>query len=173
MASSDSLRRLLLTQLDATAARRPAADILQDVPPDARGIQPEGLPVEYSLWQILEHMRVSQWEYFNYCIDPDHVVPDFPDDYWPASVAPPSEAAWDKSLDQFFDDLEAVRSFVRDPDRDLRAPIPHASEERHHTADYAEEIAAIAEHNTYHLGQFVAVRRLVGAWPPAGLDDDA
>ena len=170
MASPASLRSILTTQLNATVARRPATEILRDVPPDVRGVQPDGLPEAYSLWQLLEHMRVSQADYLHYCVDPDYSFPEWPDDYWPASVAPPSERAWDESLDQFWADLQSVKELVNDPGVDLSGPIPHADGEAYHSSRYADEIAAIADHNAYHLGQVVTVRRLLGAWPPEGVD---
>jgi uncharacterized damage-inducible protein DinB len=167
MADSDALRALLTTQLDATVARRPPGEILRAVPPEARGIQPDGLPEAYSLWQILEHMRICQADYLDYCMDPDYTLPTWPDDYWPESVAPPSDAAWKESLEGFQADLQAAKELVNDPDVDLDGPIPHADGVAYHGLTYAAEIAAIADHNAYHLGQFVTVRRLLGVWPPA------
>lgn len=178
MSSSDVLRSVLTTQLDATVARRSPDEILRAVPPDARGVQPDGLPEAYSLWQILEHMRICQADYFDYCTTPDYTLPAWPDDYWPESVAPPSDEAWQESLERFRDDLQSVKQFVNDPDVDISGAIPHADGEGYHGTEYAHEIAAIADHNAYHLGQFVTVRRLLGVWPPEGLaapewEDDA
>jgi hypothetical protein len=167
MADSDALRTLLTTQLDATVARRPPDEILRAVPPEARGIQPDGLPEAYSLWQILEHMRICQADYLDYCMDPDYTLPTWPDDYWPESVAPPSDAAWKESLEGFQADLQAAKELVNDPDVDLDGPIPHADGAAYHGTTYVSEIAAISDHNAYHLGQFVTVRRLLGVWPPA------
>ncbi len=169
MAASDALRTLLTTQLDATVARRPPDEILRGVPPAARGIQPDGLPEAYSLWQLLEHMRVSQADYLDYCTNPDYTFPAWPDDYWPESVAPPSDAAWQESLKGFQSDLQAVKALVNDPSIDISGAIPHASGESYHSTQYTDEIAAIADHNAYHLGQFVTVRRLLDVWPPEDL----
>jgi hypothetical protein len=168
--SDDPLRSLLLTQLDATVARRPYTEILGGVPPAARGIQPDGLPKAYSLWQILEHMRRSQAAYLDHCVDPNYTVPEWPDDYWPAAVAPPSEEAWTESLRGFRSDLETVKELVANPDVDLTGDIPHGDAPAYHGHTYAGEIAAIADHNAYHLGQVVTVRRLVGAWPPEEME---
>lgn len=170
MAGSDVLRSVLTNQLNGTVARRSAEEILRDVPPAARGVQPEGLPEAYSLWQILEHMRVTQADYLAYCMDPDYTLPAWPDDYWPASVAPPSNEAWARSLEAVLSDLQSVKAFVNDREVDLAGEIPHADGESYHSPQYAQEIAAIADHNAYHLGQFVTVRRLLDVWPPAGLD---
>jgi len=171
MADSDALRALLTTQLDATVARRPPSEILRAVPPEARGVQPDGLPEAYSLWQILEHLRICQADYLGYCVNPDYTLPTWPDDYWPASVAPPSDAAWQESLERFQADLQAAKELVNDPDVNIDGPIPHADGAAYHGTTYTSEIAAIADHNAYHLGQFVTVRRLLGVWPPEDIDN--
>lgn len=178
MVSSDVLRSVLTTQLNATVARRSADDILRGVPPAARGVQPDGLPEAYSLWQLLEHMRVSQADYLNYCTNADYTFPEWPDAYWPDSVAPPSDAAWTQSLEAFRSDLEVVKGLVNNPEIDIAGDIPHADGEAYHSTTYADELAAIADHNAYHLGQFVTVRRLLGVWPPEDMaapewEDDA
>jgi hypothetical protein len=176
MPESSALRTVLAKQLEATVARRTHDEILRNVPPAARGVQPEGLPDAYSPWQILEHMRVSQADYLHYCVDPDYDAPAWPDDYWPATVAPPRVEDWDESLAQFRSDLQDLKELVHDPSVDLSGTIPHVDEIQarevdasYHGSTYAEEIAAIADHNAYHLGQFVTVRRLLGVWPPEGL----
>lgn len=168
--SADALRSVLTTQLNATVARRSYDEIFRDVPPAVRGVQPAGLPEAYSLWQILEHMRVSQANYLDYCTYPDYTASAWPDDYWPDAVVPPSDDAWEESLEGFSSDLQAVLDLVNDPSIDIAGEIPHASGESYHSIRYADEIASIADHNAYHLGQFVTVRRLLDAWPPSGLD---
>ena len=170
MANSDALRTLLLNQLDATVARRSTLEILQGVPPSARGRQPEGLPEAYSLWQILEHMRICQADYLRYCMDPEYALPKWPDDYWPASVAPSNEAAWTNSIEQFASDLQGVKDLLNDPAVEISGTIPHAEGEAYHGTTYAHQIACIADHNAYHLGQFVTVRRLLDVWPPEDMD---
>lgn len=169
MTASSVLRSVLTDQLTATVARRSPDDILREVPPAARGVQPDGLPEAYSLWQILEHMRVSQADYLDYCTNPDYTFPAWPDDYWPDSEAPPSDEAWARSLKAFRADLQAVKELVTNPDVDIAGTIPHAQGEGYHGTTYADEIAAIADHNAYHLGQFVTVRRLLDVWPPEDL----
>lgn len=173
MPDSPALRTHLTVQLDATVARRSYDEILYGVPVPARGIQPDGLPESYSLWQILEHMRLCQSDYHRFCTDPDYTAPTWPDDYWPDSGAPPSNDAWTSSLNQFRRDLRSIKDLVNESSTAIAGEIPHAEEvhERedgasYHGTTYAEEIAAIADHNAYHLGQFVTVRRLLDVWPP-------
>lgn len=173
----DALRTHLATQLEATVARRSHDEILYSVPPAARGVQPDGLPEAYSLWQILEHMRLCQADYYRFCTDPDYTLPTWPDDYWPDAVAPPSDDPWNHSLNAFQQDLRSIKELINDASVDIAGEIPHAAAvrtreegESYHGDTYAEEIAAIADHNAYHLGQFVTVRRLLGVWPPETIE---
>lgn len=127
------------------------------LPAGLRGARPPGLP--HSPWQLVEHLRIAQWDILQFTIDPAHVSPEFPDGYWPAGDAPPDSSAWDRSLAAFRADLQALRDLVADPTTDLVAPLPHA-------AGYTvlREALLVADHNAYHLGQLVDVRRLLGAW---------
>jgi len=163
---ADALHTQLTNQLDGTVARRSTDEILRGVPPAARGVQPEGLPEVYSLWQILEHVRITQADYFNYCVNPNYDFPAWPDGYWPDGVAPPSKEAWAESIEQFQSGRQDVREFINDPTVDLDAEIPHGNSESYHGATYAHEIASLVDHTSYHLGQFVTVRRLLDVWPP-------
>ena len=171
MAASDALRSLLTTQLDATVARRSHTEILREIPASARGLVPDGLPRAYSLWQILEHMRFAQADYLRYCMDPEYTFSTWPDDYWPDTLGPPSDAAWTRSLDRFQADLQDAKTLASDPAIDIAGEIPHASGAGYHGTTYAEEIGSIADHNAYHLGQVVTVRRLLGIWPPSDLTE--
>jgi len=171
MTASDTLRSLLTTQLDATVARRSHTEILRDIPASARGVLSEGLPEAYSLWQILEHLRFSQTDYLRYCTDPAYSFSTWPDDYWPNTLGPPSDAAWTNSLDRFQADLQRVKTLVNDPSVDIAGEIPHANGAGYHGTTYAGEIGSIADHNAYHLGQVVTVRRLLGVWPPSNLKE--
>ncbi len=134
--------------LEAAVERLPAA---------LRGRVPEGLP--YSPWQLLEHMRLAQHDILDFCRNPAYEEPHWPDDYWPAEAEPPSADAWDASLAGFRRDLEALRALALDESVDLFAAIPHGTGQT-----YLREILLVADHNAYHLGQLVAVRRLLGAW---------
>ncbi|MGH9736386.1 MAG: DinB family protein, partial [Candidatus Acidiferrales bacterium] len=122
----------------------------------ARGVRPTGSP--HSLWELLEHARIAQWDILEFSRDPKHVSPDFPSGYWPESPAPPSEAAWDKSAKDLLSDMEAMRKLLEET-KDLLAAIPHGSGQT-----VLREALLAADHNAYHLGQFVLVRRLLGAW---------
>jgi hypothetical protein len=128
-----------------------------NVPPELRGVRPDGLP--YSLWELLEHMRIAQWDILEFSRDAKHASPEWPAGCWPASQAPPDAKAWDKSLKSFSDDLEAMKKLVADSETDLFAKIPHGTGQT-----ILREALLVADHNSYHLGQVLTVRRILGNW---------
>jgi uncharacterized damage-inducible protein DinB len=127
------------------------------LPVKLRGARPAGAP--HSPWQLLEHMRIAQWDILEFSRNSAHVSPEFPDGYWPTEEIPPSKAAWDKSVEAFRSDLKAMQDLVTDPQTDLFSPIPHGDGQT-----ILREALLVADHNAYHLGQLVIVRRLLGAW---------
>jgi hypothetical protein len=130
---------------------------LAGLPPGLRGVRPDGAP--HSPWQLLEHVRIAQWDILEFSRNPKHVSPEFPEGYWPNSAAPPSAAAWTKSVKAFFRDRKAFQKLVMNPKTDLLVRIPHGSGQT-----ILREILLAADHNAHHLGQFILVRRLLGAW---------
>jgi hypothetical protein len=128
-----------------------------DLPPQLRGAKPAGQP--HTPWRLLEHLRIAQWDILEFSRNPRHVSPPFPQGYWPAGDAPPDEGAWDRSVAAFRADLKAMQDLVADPATDLFAPILHGEGQT-----ILREALLIADHNAYHLGQLVLVRRLLGAW---------
>jgi hypothetical protein len=130
---------------------------LADFPAKDRGTKPPGAP--HSAWELLEHVRLAQWDILGFSRDPKHVSPDFPAGYWPKSAAPPSAAAWEKSVKDFERDSKEMAKLALDPKIDLTAQIPHGSGQT-----IFRQVLLLADHNSYHLGQFVLLRRLLGAW---------
>ena len=130
---------------------------LGGIPPKLRGVRPAGAP--HSCWELLEHMRIAQWDILEFSRDPKHVSPDWPGEYWPKTPAPATTAAWDKSLKQFARDLAAMKQLATNPKTDLFARISHGTGQT-----ILREALLVADHNAYHLGQIVLVRRLLGAW---------
>jgi len=112
----------------------------------------------YSLFELLEHMRIAQWDILEFSRDKDHVSPPFPAGYWPKKKG--SAQAWRRSIQSFRKDLRAMAARVSDPRRDLFAPFPHGNGQT-----LLREAVVLAAHNAYHLGQIVHTRRLLGAWP--------
>jgi hypothetical protein len=127
------------------------------VPPSHRGRAPQGLP--YSPWQLLEHLRITQHDILDFCRNPGYVELDWPDDYWPKSAAPPPDPAWDESVRRFIEDRAAMQALAADRSVDLLATIPHGSGQT-----YLREILLAADHTSYHVGQLIVVRRLLGIW---------
>jgi uncharacterized damage-inducible protein DinB len=116
-----------------------------------------GLP--YSLWELLEHMRIAQWDILEFSRDAKHASPDWPAGYWPASPGPANAKDWEKSLKEFARDLEAMKKLVANPKTDIFARIPHGTGQT-----ILREALLVADHNSYHLGQVLTVRRLLGIW---------
>ncbi|MGH9803664.1 MAG: DinB family protein [Candidatus Acidiferrales bacterium] len=121
-----------------------------------RGAKPPGAP--HTPWQLVEHIRICQWDILDFSVNPSYKEMRF-EDYWPKTPAPPSEAAWEESLRAFRADLKAMEKLVADPKTDLFARIPWGDGQT-----ILREALLIADHNAYHLGQLVLVRRLLGAW---------
>lgn len=147
-----SLREHLINLLTKGEAHVDVESELTAFPRKLRGRKPEGAP--HTPWQLLEHMRIAQWDILRFSVDARHESPKWPEGYWPDSEAPADEKAWDKSVKQFLDDLEQICKLVRDPKRDLFARIPHGTGQT-----LLREALLVADHNAYHLGQMVMVRR--------------
>jgi hypothetical protein len=145
----------LLTWHDAHVSFEAA---VQDLDPSLRGVQPEGVP--YSPWKLLEHLRLTQLDILDFCRNEAYRAPHWPDDYWPESQEPPDEQAWDGSVASYLRDRAALVRLAEDPGVDLFARIPHGTGQT-----YLRELLLVADHNAYHVGEMVVVRRLLGAWP--------
>lgn len=152
-----ALREQLLTLITGGNAHADFEDAIRNLPAELRGKTPKG--AEHSPWQLLEHMRIAQWDILEFSRDAQHKSPKWPEEYWPATPAPPDEKAWDKSVRAFRRDLKAMCALVGDPATDLYAKIPHGSGQ-----SILREALLVADHNAYHIGQLILVRRLLGAW---------
>ena len=130
---------------------------IANLPEELRGAKADGVP--HTPWRILEHLRICQWDILEFSRNPDHVSPEFPDGYWPNTDAPESPAAWDRCVNQFRQDLQAMIELVQNPATDLYAPIPHGDGQT-----ILREALLVADHNAYHLGQLVLLGRCLGAW---------
>jgi hypothetical protein len=155
--SDSALRPYLAKLLDSDDAHASFDMAVAGIPPKLRGTAPAGLP--YSPWQLIEHLRLAQHDILDFCRNPDYRELHWPDDYWPASAAPPKPADWEKSIAQFRRDRAALQALATDPKIDLYARIPHGTGQT-----YLRELLLVADHTAYHVGQLVAVRRALGAW---------
>jgi hypothetical protein len=157
MKDQKALREHLRELLSGGNAHLKFERAVAGLPAELRGAKPNGQP--HTSWRLLEHMRIAQWDILQFTIDAEHVSPEFPAGYWPEGDAPPETAAWDRSIAEFRADLEAMKHLVADPAVDLFAAIPHGQGQT-----YLREALLVADHNAYHLGQLVLIRRLVRAW---------
>ncbi len=158
MKNDTALRQHLLYLLGGGGAHLDFEQVLKGLPVKLRGAKPPGAP--HTPWQLLEHMRIAQWDILEFSRNPKHISPDFPAGYWPTTEAPPSRTAWDKSLAAFRADLKAMERLVKNPSTDLFARIPHGDGQT-----VLREALLVADHNAYHYGQLVLLRRLLEAWP--------
>lgn len=156
MDNIDSLRTHVVNLLTKAEAHVDVSSTLKDFPPELRGRKPEGSP--HTPWQLLEHMRLAQWDILRFSVDSKHVSPQWPEGYWPKTPAPPSDKAWNESVRGFLADLDEMVALVRDKKRDLFAPILHGDGQT-----LLREALLVADHNAYHLGQLVLVRRTLEA----------
>jgi hypothetical protein len=151
------LREHLFELLKGGSAHAGYDDAVKDLPEKLRGVKPDGLP--HSAWMLLEHLRIAQQDILQFSRNPKYKTPKWPDDYWPKTAAPPSNAAWNKSVQQFRKDLKTMQDLVANPKTDLYARIPWGDGQT-----ILREALLVADHNAYHIAQLIDVRRLLDAW---------
>jgi hypothetical protein len=153
-----ALREHLVYLLKGGGAHVHFIDAVEGFPEAKRGTFIAGLP--HTGWQLLEHSRIAQWDILEFSRNPKHVSPGFPEGYWPKTPGPADEAAWAKSVETFQRDLQEMIALVKNPRTDLYAKIPYGDGQT-----ILREALLVADHNAYHLGQLVDLRRALGAWP--------
>ena len=158
MPDDSALRRQLIEMLEGGHAHGTFDDAVRDFPVDQAGVRPPGFP--HSAWELLEHMRIAQNDILRFSQSADYVSPPFPKGYWPASPKPERKAQWDASVRAFRDDLAEFNAMLRNSENDLYKPFPWGDGQT-----LLREAMVILDHNSYHLGQLILVRRLLGAWP--------
>jgi hypothetical protein len=155
--SQATLRQHLLELLSGGHAHAKFEDAVKGLTPQLRGTRPAGFP--HSAWMILEHLRLAQWDILEFSRNRKHRSPKWPEGYWPESEVPPNAEAWAQSVEQFESDRAAMQELVNHPETDLFAKIPWGDGQT-----MLREALLLADHNSYHVGQLVDVRRLLGAW---------
>ena len=155
--SDAALREHVVNLLTGGHAHATFEDAVKDLPGELRGKTPKG--AEHSPWELLEHLRIAQWDILEFSRDSHHKSPEFPKGYWPKTKAPEDEKAWDRSVRAFRKDLKEMCELVRDESTDLFAVIPHGDGQT-----VLREALLTADHNAYHIGQLVLVRRMLGEW---------
>ena len=152
-----ALREHLVNLLTLAQAHATFDQAVKGLPAELRGKAPKG--AEHTPWQLLEHLRIAQWDILEFSRNPKHESPKWPEGYWPQEKAPLDEKAWDRSVRAVKRDLKALCELVRDAKTDLFAKIPHGDGQT-----ILREAMLVADHNAYHVGQLVLVRKLLGAW---------
>jgi hypothetical protein len=157
MREQQSLPKHLVELLNGGHAHVDFDSAVKDWPAILQGKKPEG--AAHSPWEVLEHMRLAQWDILEFTRDPKHVSPEFPAGYWPKTQAPTDSKAWNKSVAAFRSDLKAMIEIVESKSTDFFAPLPHGDGQT-----ILREALLVADHNAYHLGELLLLRRLLGAW---------
>ena len=152
-----ALRTHLLEFLRGGSAHADAATAFADVPASAYAAKPNGAP--YSSWQLLEHIRFTLHDLLEFCKNPEYVAPDWPADYWPKEDGPADEKSWKQSTQAFSKNLTAFEELVEDPETDLYARIPWGDGQT-----ILREVLLAGDHNSYHLGQLILIRKQLGDW---------
>ena len=152
-----ALREHLISLIIGGHAHATFDAAVKGLPAELRGKTPKG--ADRSAWQLLEHLRIAQWDILEFSRDAAHESPKWPEGYWPVKAAPPDEKAWDKSVRAFRRDQKAMCDLIANPTTDLYATIPHGTGQT-----ILREALLVADHNAYHVGQLILVRRLLGAW---------
>jgi hypothetical protein len=157
MGADDILRKQLLQLLRGGNAHLTFDQAVTDFPPEDINKQTHNVPC--SAWQLLEHIRIAQWDILEFILNPDHVSPQLPEGYWPAKGITADENDWEKTIRNIHKDMNILQDLVANPDTDLTAPIPHAR-------DYTilREILLVSDHNAYHIGEFAILREVMDNW---------
>jgi hypothetical protein len=152
------LRELLVSSLSGRGAHAPFEKVVGGFPVELAGRSVTGLP--HTAWQLLYHLWIAQWDILEFVKDPAHKSPPWPEGYWPQEPAPSKESDWEETVRMFREDLKAVIELVRDAKNDLLSVIPHGDGQT-----LLREVLLVIDHNSYHLGQLVYVRKALNAWP--------
>lgn len=155
MESKEILIAELKKLLNGGTAHVGLRDAVANLPYNLLGERPYKLP--YSIWQLVEHIRIAQWDMLEFSKDGNHKSPKWPDDYWPKETAPKSEKAWEDCLIQINEDLKAFIELIES--KDLFEQIPNGSGQ-----NILREALQIADHNAYHIAEIIVIRRLLNAW---------
>ena len=155
--TDQSLRKHLIELLDGGHAHASFDQVIKDFPAKFRGQVPNGLP--HSGWMLLEHMRITQWDILDFSRNPKYKALNWPAEYWPKIPAPDNAVEWEKSIQAFQEDLDAMKKLVTDPKIDLFAKLPWGEGQT-----VLREAMLVADHNAHHLAQIIDVRRVLGIW---------
>ena len=155
----DSKDKLIIAELTKLllggTAHVSLQDALKGLKPNLRGVKPDNMP--YSIWQLVEHIRIAQWDMFQFCRDAEHKSPKWPEEYWPKESAPGHESDWNGSISQINSDLDEFIELMEHSD--IYQKLPHGDGQT-----ILLEALQMADHNAYHIGEIVTLRRILGDW---------
>ncbi len=152
-----AIRKHLLQYIGGGEAHVSILDALKDFPPALYSKKPRGTP--HTAWQLLEHMRIALHDLLEFCTNPKYKAPKWPEEYWPNENSPESEKAWHSSVAALRSDLKDFEKLIQSPAVDLYARIPWGNDQT-----ILREVLLAAGHTSYHLGQFLMLRKQIGAW---------
>ena len=153
------LRRQLVHLLIVRQAHMDFEDAVNDFPSEAINTRPSNC--NYTVWHLVEHLRICQKDILDYIQSDDYEWPNFPDDLWPDTSATTDESGWQQSIEQFLADRRALVDLINDPATDLFSPLPNSGEHQH---NILREINIVASHNAYHTGELGVLRQVMGLW---------
>lgn len=159
-AAKDNQQEILKTLrelLSGGQAHASFEDAVKNLPAKLRGVVPENLP--YSIWQLVEHIRITQWDILEFSRNPQHKSPNWPEGYWPKDPEPPDADAWEESIKRIKKECAEFITLLEAPGADLYEPFPHGNGQH-----LFREALLIADHTSYHTGEIIVARRLLGAW---------
>lgn len=155
--SHDNLKSDLLEFLGSHPAHVDVKKTFQDLKSENRHKRVENF--SHTIWEELEHLRLAQEDILRYMLTPDWKSPKWPEGYWPSEKEKINDEEWENSKNRFFTDLQELLDFVKNSKMDLTEKIPHT---KNHT--YLREILLIIDHNAYHLGKIVEIRKALKNW---------
>lgn len=151
-------REIVASSLDWEQARATLDHALDGLPAELRGKRANGFP--HSVWELVEHIRLANHDLLAFMTAREYEDPKWPDDYWPSSPAPKNDGEWNRSVDEIHRETAALKALTLDESRDLTQTIPRGTGQT-----YLRTVLVAVDHTSYHVGQIVAVRRVLGAWP--------
>lgn len=156
MEQDQLIRKNLLVSLQGRNAHLTFEEAVRNFPEEKINLKITG--VNYSCWDLVEHLHIAQWDILEFMRDPAYTSPQWPEGYWPKEDG--DLATWEQTVKSFLQDRKTLEELVQDPTIDLYSPIPHAP-------DYTifREIVLVIDHNSYHLGQLIILRKALGIWP--------
>jgi hypothetical protein len=157
MEKDKKLRRQIIDMLNGEDAHVSLDNALKGIHEKLLGLKPERIP--YSIWQLTEHIRITQWDIVEFSSNPKHISPPWPTGYWPKRETPLDNTEWNESLEKIKADRKKMAALISDPGNDLYKPFNHGKGQT-----LLREALLILDHTSYHTGEIIVIRRLLNTW---------